>query len=540
MQPATRRWLIIIVFAGAALRLFPIWFGLPYPQARPDEETALGKAVEVIDGQLNPRFFHWPSLTFYLFAMALWTARAVHGLVGDARELTFADNVLLARGVVALAGTATIVVLFQLARRVTTEGTALLAAAFLAVAILHVRESHFAMTDVLMTLLVVTSLAHLLRGVCSPDDEVIPKGATLWCAVAGLAGGLAASTKYSGAAVAASMAAAQVSWFVRSPRLALSWRAWMPSLAYGAALLAGFFVATPYAILDHELFVRDLRFDATHLSEGHGAVNLGRGWIYHLTQSLPHGVGLTVAIAAVLGVIPFARYYRRAAFVLGAFAAGFYLVIGSGYTVFFRYILPLVPLACLSAAVGVSHAGTWLASRLGGRQVVVTGALILVTAGPALVHCVWFDLLLARTDTRVLAGQWLESRLQPEDSLHDAGSNYTQLDLWRAGFHRWFYDPAANSFGDPDGRTPDWLVLHDSPVSAYASIPPGLRVLAQSEYVLVYNVRGTRGRARAAVYDLQDAFFLPFTRFTTIERPGPNISVYRRRDLPPLQFRSSH
>jgi hypothetical protein len=38
----------------------------------------------------------------------------------------------------------------------------------------------------------------------------------------------------------------------------------------------------------------------------------------------------------------------------------------------------------------------------------------------------------------------------------------------------------------------------------------------------------TRGRARSAVYDQQDAFFLPFSRFDTVERPGPTILVYRR------------
>ncbi len=40
MPPATRRALILL--AGAVLRFVPIWFGLPYPQARPDEEVAIG------------------------------------------------------------------------------------------------------------------------------------------------------------------------------------------------------------------------------------------------------------------------------------------------------------------------------------------------------------------------------------------------------------------------------------------------------------------------------------------------------------------
>src|SRR5687768_13526284 len=112
MQPATRRWLIVIVLAGAALRIVPIWFGLPYPHARPDEEVALGKAAAVLDGQLNPRFFHWPSLTFYLFAAALWMGRFIAGVLEPGRELSFSEQALIGRAVVAIAGTVTIVVLF--------------------------------------------------------------------------------------------------------------------------------------------------------------------------------------------------------------------------------------------------------------------------------------------------------------------------------------------------------------------------------------------------------------------------------------------
>lgn len=535
MQPATRRWLVVIVLAGAALRIFPIWFGLPYPQARPDEETAIGKAFEVIRGELNPRFFHWPSLTIYVFAGVLSAAELVHGLIGSARELTFSDHALISRAVVASAGAMTVFLLFHAGRQAAGERVGLLAAGFLAVAVLHVRESHFAMTDVLATMLVVTSLAHLLRVVGSGvGEDGIPADALKWCAAAGLAAGLAASTKYSAAALGASMAAAQVLWFFRTPGLVWSWRGWLPSLAYGGAVIAGFVIATPYAVLDYQTFLRDLRFDAAHLAEGHGGVNLGRGWTYHATRSLPYGVGVPVFIAALAGIVPFARLHARAAIVLGAFAISFYVLIGSGYTVFFRYVLPLVPIVCLSAAIGVIHAADWIAPQLRVRHAVVMGVLLAFTAGSALVHSLWFDVVLSRTDTRVLAGRWLEERLRPEDSLHDAGGDYTRLDLWRPNFHRWNYDPATGSFGDPDGRTPDWLVLHDSPSSKYAATLPSLQGLAQSRYTLVHVVRATRGNDRAAVYDRQDAFFLPLSRFDTVIRPGPEISIYRRRDLPPL------
>ena len=69
--------LYAIVLVGAALRLFPIWFGLPYMRARPDEETAVGHALAVVHGDPNPHFFHWPSLTFYVLAAIFEVASGI-------------------------------------------------------------------------------------------------------------------------------------------------------------------------------------------------------------------------------------------------------------------------------------------------------------------------------------------------------------------------------------------------------------------------------------------------------------------------------
>ena len=309
MLNPTRRadtaWLVAILGLGAMLRLYPVWFGLPYLNARPDETVALGHAVAVMRGDLNPHFFHWPSLTFYLFAAVFTAISDVYGAVVPSGVLSDAGYFIVARIVVALAGTATIAVLFHLGRRMADAWTGLAAATFLAVAILHVRESHFAMTDVLMTLFVTGSLALLVRAL---DDTDGSPAASRWFAAAGLAGGLAASTKYSAAAVIAAMAAVQLAWFVRSPRRVADLSAWAPSVIFIAAFVCGFLVATPYAILDSPAFATDLRFDFTHLSAGH-AVDVGRGWLYHLRYSLPYGVGPLTCLAAVAGVIPTVRLY---------------------------------------------------------------------------------------------------------------------------------------------------------------------------------------------------------------------------------------
>ena len=106
---STRRWLTLILLAGALLRTVPIWFGLPYTHARPDEETSIGHAIAVLRGDPNPHFFHWPSLTFYVFA-------ALFAVCGGEEVLGEVQQILLARGLVALARTATIFVLFRIRR----------------------------------------------------------------------------------------------------------------------------------------------------------------------------------------------------------------------------------------------------------------------------------------------------------------------------------------------------------------------------------------------------------------------------------------
>ena len=211
-----RRWLAGILLLGAGLRLYAIWFGLPYLRARPDEIDAVMHGQMVMRGDLNPHFFHWPSLTFYTFGAVFTAVSDVLGALTPGAAVSDAQYLVLARIVVALAGTATIAVLYDLARRIADAWTGIAAATFLAVAILHVRESHFAMTDVLMTLLATASLALLARAVDAAEADVANTDPLRWFAASGLVGGLAASTKYNAAAVVVAMAAVQLVWLVRS------------------------------------------------------------------------------------------------------------------------------------------------------------------------------------------------------------------------------------------------------------------------------------------------------------------------------------
>ena len=295
------------------------------------------------------------------------------------------------------------------------------------------------------------------------------------------------------------------------------------------AFALGFVAATPYALLDYRSFAEGLAFDVTHLSSGHGA-DLGVGWIYHLKRSLPNGVSAPILVAAILGTIPMVRCRGRAALVVGAFCAAFYAAIANGHTVFFRYVLPLVPPICLSAAVAVRYGGEWLARHTHLSRGVIAGVVTASIGVPALVSSAWLDVLLARTDTRVIAGRWLAAHVKPEESLYDAGGSYAKASLVDVQVHRWSsetFDEASSSFKDADGRIPDWLVLPQSPLDMYTAVVPAAASPTKHELA---DPRPPPVRLPAGVYDPQDAFFLPVSGFGAILRPSPTILIYRRQE----------
>jgi 4-amino-4-deoxy-L-arabinose transferase-like glycosyltransferase len=491
--------ILAVVLLGAALRFAALGFGLPHPQARPDETTALGHADAIVHGVLNPRFFNWPTFTLYLFAGVFAAAKTAGVALTRTREF------LLARGVVALAGTATIPVTAAIARRVADPTTGLVAAVCLAVGALPVRESHFAMTDTLMVLLAMIAIALTMR---AREHGGRPDFA--W---AGLAGGLATSTKYSAGVVVVLALAA-------------------PSLAAAAVFVAasavGFLAGTPFALLDVREFLGDVAYERAHLAGGH-AVLLARGWIYHPLVTLPNGMGTAVAIAAACGLpLAFVLYGRRA-IVPAIFGAAFYLSIGSGQTVFFRYALPLVPLASVAAAIALVTLARWLAARTSIGEPAMVALVTAAVALPSLLQSVHLVRLLGRTDARVVAEEWLAARLHHDDTLYDSGGNYSRLWFENVDFHEWHYDAGSRSFGDPAGRTPEWIVLYESPLPEYSAPPASIRELVGERYEFAYRVDGVPAQAGTGVYDRQDAFFLPIAGFTGVARPGPTVLLYRLR-----------
>lgn len=552
-RPPFSRVLAMMIVGGALiLRFYALNFGLPLAEARPDELTIAFQAMKFGTFDFNPHSFNYPTffkyLTFGVFGLYYAMGRLLGFFSGqeDFLRSFFTGAVyfrLLMRMISATAGTIGVALLLWTpdpgARRPGLGGLA--SALLLAGCFLHVRDSHFGVTDITMVSLAVASvlLAHRLQQAPTLKNALL----------AGAMAGLTTSTKYNGALLCLPIALAlwPASGRPRTAELRLLMTA-------AGAMVAGFFAGSPYALLDFGAFWRDFSYETRHLVEGH-RVDVGIGWVHHLTASLRYGMGIPMLLAALLGLGVAFWKDRRQAVVLYSFPLAYYLFIGRGETAFFRYILPVIPFLCMAA-------GTLLARSRGALLWVLLMLLpSLYSTGMAL-H------LMGAGDTRDGMGAWIEANVPTESTLVHAGtysgapmlqrnvSNQSREYAAKAGradvqgFRkpddpRW-YDrsrPAYDVlFVQKEGidfastlplqqileQPPEWLLLEDYFLVHYSAVPPELLRLVEEHYTLVREEKAWEGPVDP-VFDQQDAFYLPVDGFSGFTRMGPGLKLYRRK-----------
>src|ERR1700752_4858135 len=103
--------LVGIVVAAALLRFWHIGAGLPF-SVGPDEPQVIQRVVRMMKtGDLNPHFFDWPSLTFYLnlvVACIAFLAGAMRGVWNGLDQVGAQDLYLTGRQFTAFLGVATV------------------------------------------------------------------------------------------------------------------------------------------------------------------------------------------------------------------------------------------------------------------------------------------------------------------------------------------------------------------------------------------------------------------------------------------------
>jgi hypothetical protein len=512
------RLLIPLLVAAAGLRFLALDFGLP-GKYRPDEEFLVSRGLGILGGETNPHFFQYPSLYMYLLAGVYGVWRAVGGALGMFGPDGFqayidahaeAPAYLVARWTTAVVGVAGVAATYRLGRLAFNARVGVLAAAFLAFSYSHVRESHFATTDVTMVLWATLALAAMIA--------VAREGRLADSLQAGTLAGLAFSTKYPALALSVPLVLSHV----------VPWRRDAPKriLAAGAAMAAAFALTSPYVLLDFKSFREAMAMESGFLG-GLAGLTTPTGLHWLLGFALPLGAGLPVAFVGLVGfvmaLVDVARdgRLRPVALILVAFAIAVTTPFLLTRITYVRYALPVLPvLAVLGARVVAALAERTLPRH---RRRSRRGAALLLVLEPGLRS--WrTDVLLSRPDTRNLARDFITRHVPPGTRL-GANTYYTYPKPQLPPEYR------LVDFAGPDWADAEWAFVEDHPVSFFSPPPPpeaAERLASQGEVVAEFDPF-VAGRREDGVYDAADAFYLPLAGQDTVTGPGPRIRIYRLR-----------
>ena len=538
--------LLAILTLAFGLRAWGLGWGMPFA-FHADEDNYLPGALTMLSkGDLNPHYFRNPPLLTYtvlLELLAYLGAGQILGFPKSVNDLGLqmlqapTPLYLIARMNGALLGTATVLVTYLVAKRLFDLRAALASALLLAVAFLHVRDSHYAVNDVPATLLLMVSFFFAVR-VYSPP---FPKreggqgrlGLEKPYLLSGLFLGLAVATKYNvGIGAVAILAAHLLS------RRASGWdrrlRPHIPLVGAGIASLLAFVAANPFALLDYQTFFQQFAGQYAWASDPYDTSDLSMGGV--ILRALSVGTSPWILGASILGLGLLALRRPGKALLVGCFPLAYLAFFLLGSSLFYaRFALPVVPFVALLAG----YAAVSLVDALhswGWRWAVGGWAIALMVAPPLLVDAK-HDSLLRAEDTRLQLARWVESNVPPGSKI--AVEGYSLVDFWgrKVGFKKleysWQVNPSlrVNPLEYYRREKFDYLVASSFVYGRYH-----LDAQAHADAVHYYRQLEQEYPLVVAFHPTPDGRELPFVMddeitpiWTVLERnrPGPTLKVYR-------------
>ncbi|MBN3041223.1 MAG: glycosyltransferase family 39 protein [Candidatus Omnitrophica bacterium] len=548
-----------ILISAVILRSWGLGFGLPNRSCRPDEELITDIAASFLN-HFHPQTFFYPSFYKYLvmfFYLIYYGLGRICGQFSNYIGFLFTYAVkpqvffLISRSISVVLGSASVYMVYLIARRLFKEKEALLSALYLAMAYLHVRDSHFGVTDVPATFFILVSIFFIIKAF---NDYSLKN-----YSFAAIFAGLAASTKYSGALLIVPMFLAHF-FNVFSSKAKIIKLVFDKKIILFVALMALFFIiGSPYVLLDFPQFKNDLLYEWRHLARGHG-IMLGRGWFYHLKFSLFYGLGFSLFLSGLAGILVSLRQNPKKTLVLLSFPFAYFLLAGKGHTVFVRYSIPLVPFLCISAAVF----SVFIINKFKTRTRILTGfCLVVFLLYPSVLNIIKFNILLSRPDNRLVTGQWVHMNIPQGNSIFQTGSEWGKVELWHKpnknprfflwmkfkdrkkvlelidnyrkdnniiGYEQWDFDCKSKTFlykGQNQKGLPGYIFVQRSPLQ-YSKVPQEIELLLIKHYTLLKSFEASDLSNKKNIYDRQDALFMPYAGFNKVKRPGPNFYIYKR------------
>ncbi len=412
--------LAIVLIAALAFRLYGINWDEEYGYSpHPDERSilfiiegiqfpTLGDLASLPSAEASP----WNPKRFAYGSFSLYLIKVAHAIIpGDLYDVR-----TVGRGVSALADVGAVFLTYLLGARLYGRRQGLLAAALVALAVIHIQLSHFLTVDIVLGFTTIASLYFMHRAAVGGGlrDSVI----------AGVFVGLGLATKVSIAPIYLALAMAHLLY--AAPALRMSGgdpgeaghrigKAFIGLFAAGCASLGTFIIVQPYAIIDASRFIADVTEQsemvrrirdypytrqyidtAAYLYHARQLAAFGLGWplgvaawaglvyaslrgmrLYHgliylaVGWLIPMGLlllstdivfiatALMIAFAALVATLGVRSKESRGTLLLLSWVVPYLLVTGAFEVKFTRYLIPVTPLLVLFGAQMLLHLWDW-------------------------------------------------------------------------------------------------------------------------------------------------------------------------------------
>jgi hypothetical protein len=529
---STRFALLGILALAAWLRFDGIGFGLDLSAGDDalitNDVDARGMVLEELalldHGDLNPGVFQLRGpASFLVFGVADAAVVAVlapfrpGGWSGVVNELRTNPSLLhlVHRSISALAGVLTVALVFRMVRRELGVAAARASALILAVAYLHVRDSHFATVDVLsgfMSLAAIDQMLLLLRD---------PRPARYLAS--GLLAGAATATKYFGIVLGLHLVLAHFLARGKGERVN---RGGAPRHVWLVlALLAcpiGFLLVSPTVLLSPGDLVERVLRNAHKLRPRSLGGQLCSNLMFHARLTLSNGLGEPALLLALIGFWPLWR--RRPA---GRFLVPGSLLLASALFATraecARYGIPFLVSLSIPAGMGLAS----LQSSLPSPASALLACLVLA---PSFARSFTFDQLVKRRDTRIEMLSVLRQRGQPASDVLAIGR---ALDLpvperWvRAPYHKDCRRSGSSCPSEIRSSPPRSILLSLSTPRDAIPDRPALEELLATRYREVLRLEVGEDpvgilEPNGGVRALRVAYTSPWRQ----TRPGPGLVLY--------------
>lgn len=413
----------IVLATAAWLRFWNLGHGIPYAVGV-DEPEIVARAFGMMkNGTLDPQFFDYGQLHIYIqfvVSVVRFIGGAIAGEWDSLAGATAGDFYLWGRAVTAALGVATVVLVFQAGMRWGTRH-ALLGAALMAVMPLHVRYSHYVLTDTPLTFFVAMTMLLALAAHERPTVRSF--------ALAGAAAGLAAAVKYNGGlALVMPLAACWMTPSAKPSRLACS-------VAAVLAAAAAFLIGAPYTVLDLPGFLD--RFASLTAEYRNAAPPVQAGEILyfkHLRLQFGWPGMLLIGGGLLMGLVRALRGPGRVPWTIAlVFSIPYFFMVAGQRIIYARYLLPIVPMLCILAAAAVIS-GVSLLRRYQfprGVRTALIAALTLALLAPPALTAVRFNRGIGRVSTIDLAYGWITENIPPGARVAMEGGHLSLEETYR-------------------------------------------------------------------------------------------------------------